>query len=139
MSNQLTASHMGGVWEWQIRTVRKVLRTVVGLQVLDDDRFHTLFCKAESVLNRRPLTRTSEDPKDLGAFTPSHLLRVEAHYSLPLGGPMEGSGEAYHKQWRHAQFLAEQFRKSWLREYLPQLRWRRNHLAPLCNFVSVTW
>ncbi|XP_042232302.1 uncharacterized protein LOC121873053 [Homarus americanus] len=36
--NPPAASHMEGVWERQIRTVRKVLRAIVGTQVLDEYR-----------------------------------------------------------------------------------------------------
>ena len=49
--NPPTASHMGGVWERQIRTVRKVLGAVVGRQQVDDERLHTLFCEVEEVVN----------------------------------------------------------------------------------------
>lgn len=129
--NPPTASHMGGVWERQIRTVRKVLRAIVGSQVLDDERLHTVFCEAETVVNGRPITPVSEDPDDLEALTPSHLLRVGAHTHLPLGGPL--NEEAYRKRWKHAQFLADQFWKRWLREYLPMLRQRQSNHKPCRN------
>ncbi|XP_045130685.1 uncharacterized protein LOC123515866 [Portunus trituberculatus] len=35
------APHMGGVWECQIRTVKKVFLAVVGNQILDDERLST--------------------------------------------------------------------------------------------------
>jgi hypothetical protein len=45
----LSASHMGGVWERQIRTVRSVLSALLqsnGSQ-LDDELLRTLMCETE--------------------------------------------------------------------------------------------
>lgn len=83
--NPPTASHIGGIWERQIRTVRKVLRAIIGSQVLDDELLHTLFCEAETVVNGRPITAVLDDPNDMEALTHSHLLRVEATYPPPFG------------------------------------------------------
>ena len=130
--NPPKASHMGGVWERQIRTVRKVLRAIVGTQVLDEARLNTLFCEAEEVVNSRPLTPVSEDPNDLGALTPNHILRVGAHTCPPIAGPL--SEEQYRRRWKHVQFLADQFWKRWLKEYLPLLRQRSGNLKPYRNF-----
>lgn len=42
------ASHEGGIWECQIRTVRKVLGSLLKQQVLDDDSLHTLLCEVHN-------------------------------------------------------------------------------------------
>ncbi|XP_069122196.1 uncharacterized protein [Argopecten irradians] len=55
--NPPAASHMGGVWERQIRSVRKVLNVILRNQVLDDERLDTVFCEAESIVNTRPTTQ----------------------------------------------------------------------------------
>ena len=130
--NPPKASHMGGVWERQIRTIRKVMRAIVGGQVVDDDRLSTLFCEAEAIVNSRPLTPVSEDPNDLQALTPNQLLRQGGCPDLPLGGPEEEETN-YRKRWKHAQYLANQFWKRWLGEYLPALRQRRRELEPRRN------
>ena len=49
-----TASHMGGEWERQSRTV-KVLQVVMGSQTLDEERLYTLFCAVEEIVNGRPI------------------------------------------------------------------------------------
>ena len=52
------ASHMGGVWECQIKTTRSVLSSLLldhGTQ-LDDEALHTLMTEAESIVNCHPLT-----------------------------------------------------------------------------------
>ena len=73
--NPSAASHMGGVWERQIRTVRNALNTTLRNQVLDDERLETLFTEVENVINSRQLTHVSEDPSDMKALTPNDLLQ----------------------------------------------------------------
>ena len=123
---------MNGIWERQIRTVRKVLRAIVGSQVLDEARLNTLFCETEEIVNSRPLTPVSEDPHDLNALTPNHLLRGKAHRCLPMAGPL--SEDQYRRRWQHVQFLADQFWKRWTKEYLPLLRQRSGKIEPRRNF-----
>ena len=65
--NPPKASHHGGAWERCIRTVRKVLNALTNEQVLDDERLTTLMCEVEAIVNNRPITKVSDDPKDLEA------------------------------------------------------------------------
>ena len=52
------ASHMGGIWERLIRTIKRVLSVLlIDKQRLSDDVLETLFCEVESVVNSRPLTQ----------------------------------------------------------------------------------
>ena len=51
--NPPAASHMGGIWERQIRSIRKVLNIILREQTLDDERLSTLFCEVESIINGR--------------------------------------------------------------------------------------
>ena len=56
--NVPSASHMGGVWERQIRSVRNVLSVLLennGNQ-LDDESLSRFMCEAEAIINSRPLT-----------------------------------------------------------------------------------
>lgn len=63
--NPPTGSHHGGVWERCIRTVRKILSALVKEQTLNDEGLSTLLCEVEAIVNSRPLTTVSSDPKDL--------------------------------------------------------------------------
>ena len=78
-------SHMGGIWERQIRSVRKVLNITMREQTLDDKRLSTLFCEVESIVNGRPMTQMMKVPwrqiiccsfvEDL-TYPPLSLIRV---------------------------------------------------------------
>ncbi|XP_068716993.1 uncharacterized protein [Montipora capricornis] len=83
--NPPAGSHHGGVWERCIRTIRKVMSALLKEQVLDDEGLATLMCEVESIVNGRPLTKVSDDPRDLEALTPNHLLLLRSGTTLPPG------------------------------------------------------
>ena len=121
------ASHQSGVWERQIRTLRKVLSGILGTCTrLSDSTLYTVLCEAENIVNSRPLTKCSDDVNDDTPLTPNHLLLLKGNFSYPLGKFYDG--ETFRKQWKHAQALVDLFWKRWLREYLPELQRRSKWL-----------
>ena len=70
-------SHHRGIWEGSIRTVRKIFAALLKQQMVDDECIHTFMCEVESIINSRPLTKVSDDPNDLEALTPNHLLLLQ--------------------------------------------------------------
>ena len=117
------ASAQGGVWERQIRSVRKVLNAVLREQSLTDESLRTLLCEVEAVLNSKPLTTVSSDPSDLQPLTPNDLLMLRGG-PIPDGVFCEQDGFAG-KRWKQVQFLADVFWKRWVKEYLPLLQRRQ--------------
>lgn len=109
-------SHHGRVWERCIRTVRKVMGALTKEQFIDDEGLVTLMC--ESIVNGRPVTKVSDDPKDLEALTPNHLLLLRSGPSLPPGFFQK---DAIYSWWRQIQYLANVFWRRWIKEYLPSL------------------
>ena len=127
-------SHHGGVWERCIRTVRKVMGALTKEQILDEEGLVTLMCEVESIVNGRPVTKVSDDPKDLEALTPNHLLLLRSGPSLPPG--FFQKDEIYsRKRWRQIQYLADIFWRRWIKEYLPSLQERQKWNRPRRNFV----
>ena len=87
--NMPSASHMGGIWERLIRTVRSVLSGLLEdhAQQLDDESLRTLFTEAENIVNSRPLTIDNlSDPDAPEPIKPNHLLTLKAKVVLPPPG-----------------------------------------------------
>ena len=95
------ASHMGGIWERQIRTTRSVLSSLLldhGAQ-LDDESLRTLMTEAESIVNCRPLTvENLSDPLAPEPLTPNHLLTLKTQVVLPPPGKFDSPDQYSRKR-----------------------------------------
>ena len=129
-----TASHMSGVWERLIRSVRKTMKAVIGhpSAFVKRETLRTVFAEAAGILNSRPLCASSEDPSDHEPITPSHLLQQRQGLAVPPG-LFEDSEIHSRKQWRRGQVLANHFWTRWVREYLPVLQERKKWLLKKRN------
>ncbi|XP_077954078.1 uncharacterized protein LOC144391329 [Gasterosteus aculeatus] len=126
--NAPSASHAGGVWERQIRTVRNVLNATLCqyLGRLDDSSLRTLFYEAMAIVNSRPLTVNGvNDPTSLEPLTPNHLILMKSKIALPPPGKFEKEDVYATKRWRRVQYLVEQFWSWWKREYLMNISTRQ--------------
>ncbi|XP_032418025.1 uncharacterized protein LOC116719582 [Xiphophorus hellerii] len=126
--NAPSASHAGGVWERQIRTIRSVLAFTLSqsLGKLDDASLRTFFYEAMAIINSRPLTlKGINDPGSLEPLTPNHLLQMKSDSALPPAGKFVREDIYSSKRWRRVQFLVEQFWSRWKREYLQNISIRQ--------------
>ena len=134
--NVPAASHMGGVWERQIRTVRSVLTSILatnGAQ-LDDESLRTLMCEAESIVNSRPLTVNSlSDPSSPQPLTPNMLLTMKTKILTSPPGTFDPTDMYARKRWRRVQHLANEFWVRWRKEYLLSLQERNKWTRPRRN------
>ncbi|KAK2899432.1 hypothetical protein Q8A73_005517 [Channa argus] len=134
--NAPDASHMGGVWERQIRTVRSVLSWALSQSAgrLDDACLRTFLYEAMSIVNSRPLTTDNlNDPKSLEPLTPNLLLTMKTSVALPPPGKFVAEDLYARKRWRRVQYLAEQFWSRWRKEYLVNLTLRQRWHSPRRN------
>lgn len=122
--NPPSASHQGGVWERCVRSIRRILSSLTQEQKLDDEALATLMCEIEAIVNSRPITKVSDDPRDLQPLTPNHLLLLRNGPQLPPGA-FTGDEIYARRRWRQVQHLADTFWRRWTREYLPQLQQRQ--------------
>ena len=130
------ASHMSGVWERLIRSVRKSMKAVIGCQsaLVGLETLRTVFAEVTSILNSRPICPSSEDPNDLEPLTPNHLLLQRRNLFVPPG--VFAKEDLFsRKQWRHAQFIANCFWSRWIREYVPTLQQRHKWLLNKRNLA----
>lgn len=119
--NSPAASHQGGIWERQIRSVCKILSALLKEQSLTDDSLHTLLCEVESIINGRPITTSSDSPHDLEPLTPNHLLLLKKQPNIPPG-VFDRNDQYSRRRWRQVQYLANLFWTRWTREYIPLLQ-----------------
>ena len=117
-----------------IRTVRKILNPLLKEQTMDDEGLGTLLCMVESIINGRPPTVVSDDPNDLDALTPNHLLLPGSQFLLPLG--LFDREDLYvRRRWRQIQYFADVFWRRWTKEYIPILQGRSKWLEERRNFA----
>ena len=136
--NVPSASHMGGSWEQQIRTVRNVLAMLLqenGTQ-LDDESFRTLMKEVQNIVNSRPLTvntmMSSDAPEPL---TPNHLLTMKVKVLMPPPGVFLREDPYSSNRWRRVEHLANEFWNRWRREFLHTLQMRQKWDKPQRNLV----
>ena len=118
--NPPAASHMGGVWERHIRTVRRILGILLREHAsrLDDESLHTLMCEVESIINSRPLTVISSDVKDPLPLSPNQILTMKTSIVLPPPGQFQRNDVYMRRCWRKVQYLCNLFWSRWKSEYL---------------------
>ena len=117
---QWAASHMGGVWERQIWSVRRILAGLTQEQVLSLEMLTTLLVVAEGIINNRPITPVSSDLGDLEPLTPNHLL-IHRPTTVPPG-LFNMEDPRLSRKWRQVEYLADVFWRRWTRGYLPLLQ-----------------
>ena len=101
---------------------------------MNDEMLRTVMSEVQAILNSRPLTPVSSDPKDLEPLTPNHLLLLRANPNLPPG--IFTKEDTYCKRrWRQVQYISDVFWKRWLKEYLPTLQLRQKWFKPRRSFA----
>ena len=126
--NPPEASHMGGVWERQIRSIRAILSALMKDHpaILTDESLETLFTEAEAIINSRPLTVDSGcGPDDLRPLSPMQILTFKSDVVFPPPGNFQRNDLYCRRQWRRVQYLADQFWYRWKKEYLFSLQVRQ--------------
>lgn len=82
--NPPTASHMGGVWERLIQTVKSCLKQMLTTKTPTQEMLVTLMAETENIVNSRPLTYLSLDSADDEALTPNHFIFGTSNALKPI-------------------------------------------------------
>ncbi|XP_068680391.1 uncharacterized protein [Montipora capricornis] len=122
--NLPAASHMGGIWERQIRSVRSILSAMLQEhgRALNEESFSTLLMEVKCIINSRPLTVPSSDPDDLDPLTPNHLLTMKSKMVMPPPDTFQQADVYLRKRWKRVQYLSNIFCSRWKKEYVHSLQ-----------------
>ncbi|KAK7884949.1 hypothetical protein WMY93_028072 [Mugilogobius chulae] len=126
--NPPSASHMGGAWERQIRTIRSVLAAILdqSSRSLDNSTLRTYLYEVMAIVNSRPITtELLNDPTGPQPLTPNLLLTMKSSVVLPPPGEFVREDLYLRKRWRRVQYLANEFWHRWKKEYLLSLQQRQ--------------
>ncbi len=142
--NPPSASHMGGVWERQIRTIRSVLTSILNQssRTLDSSSLRTYLYEVMAIVNSRPITtHLLNDPTGPQPLTPNLLLTMKSSIILPPPGDFVKEDLYLRRRWRRVQYLANEFWQRWKKEYLLGLqqrqRWHKTNRNAKVNDIVI--
>jgi len=101
------------------RMVKKLLKRVIGRASLKYEELVTILCDAEAVINSRPMTYLSEDPRDLFPLTPAMFLQDIQTVGMPDLDHLDKVN--FSRRFRYQQNLRETLRRRFRDEYLDLL------------------
>ena len=102
--NPHASSHMGGVWERQIRSACTIPMSLLHThrRSLNDESLRTLLAETEAIVNSRPLTvDTLGDVQSEQPICPSNILTMKSKVVLPPPGHFVKADKYSRKRWRH--------------------------------------
>jgi hypothetical protein len=114
--NPPTAAWWGGFWERMVRSVKELLRRVLGRSTVAYDQLNTYLCEIESHINGRPLTTVTEDPDDLSPLTPAMFLHETPCSSFAELDFLTGAG--FQEAYKMRKTILGDFKKRFRNEYL---------------------
>ena len=120
--NPPQASHMGGHYERQIRSIRKILYGLVNTQILTEEELQTVMVKVEWIMNSRPLTTTSSADPNVVAITPNHLMGIK---TVETDTTLTEGGDLYRSRWKRVNYITDQLWKKFHAEYVLSLQDRQ--------------
>jgi hypothetical protein len=127
--NPPLAPHFGEVHEIMIKAAKKAIYAVLNNADVNDEELSTVFVGVEALLNSRPLTYQTSNPKDTVPLTPNHFLFGQ------VGGKSAPEAVEYvefnlRQRWRRVQELIGHVWKRWMREWLPMINIRSKWWEP---------
>ena len=123
--NPPAAAWWGGFWERLIKSVKDLLRRMLGHSKLNYIQLETCLCEVESIVNNRPLTYVTEDSLDLIPLTPGMFLQDLRESHCVEAEVLDSVG--FQQKYKKLQHLRGELKERFRNEYLGLLiqRWRR--------------
>jgi len=130
------ASHMGGLYEAGIKSVKTLLKKQLGNAHMTYEELYTVLVQIEAILNSRPLCPVSDLPDDLTCLTPAHFLIGESLQNIHEPDILCNKRINKISLWQRITLLKQQFWKQWSNQYLTELQQRSKWCTPKPN-ISV--
>ena len=126
ITNTPYSSHMGGVWERHIRTIRSILNSMLSINStrLTSSTLRTFLYEVMAIINCRPLAIETEKDSPV-PLSPNQILTMKSKVVLPPPGNFNEHDIYSRKRWRVVQGLANQFWTRWQKHYLNELQVRQ--------------
>lgn len=121
------ASHMGGLYEAGIKSVKSLLKRHLGNVRLTYELLYTVLIQVEGILNSRPLCSLKDVPEnDIVCLTPAHFLIGSPITDIPepnVLGILENRLSLYQRMSQIKQKMWSQFYNNYLCELQPRSKW----------------
>ena len=123
----------GGAWESLIKMFKSTLMKVTDLSHRTPSliELQTYISNTIRLVDNRPLTSLSDNPRDFNAISPSLLLTPAFHPNTPVGKPHDR--DELRRDFRFNRALAQKFWHRWMKFYLPLLQRRKKWLEETPN------
>ena len=112
VEKKFTLSHMGRVWDRQIKSARNILSSLLRThsRSLDEESLNTLFTEVKATFTSRPLVvENINDANSEVALSPSHLLTMKSKVVTPPPDVF-GTPDLYCKKcWKQVQHISNKF------------------------------
>lgn len=118
----------GGLFESMIKSTKRALRAILGEARLTDEELLTAVTEVEGLLNSRPLSYSSGDPKDSPVLTPNHFIIGNAGGQL-APRILEEQAVNPRQRWKYTQDLVTKVWKRWSTEFLSLHQNRRKWMT----------
>ena len=127
--------HFGAAHEALVRCTKRALYSALdaekkGLRWPTEDTLRTLLFEVAGLLNERPLTYASSDPRDLWPLTPNDFLNRPPTADAPLGDFRRSSPQ---ERYRYVKHMTNMFWDLWEGPYLQSLVARKKWRKPVRN------
>ena len=135
--NPPAVSHMGGIWEHQIRSARAILNSLLQTHghSLDEESLQTLMTETEAIINSRPLTvETINDGQSPMPISPNNILTMKTKVVMPPPGVFQKPDLYCRSRWRRIQHLSNEFWSRWRKEFIQTLQERQKWVKMSRNF-----
>ena len=134
------AQHQNGLSESLIKSVKRSIDHVIGLNVLSFSELQLMFFEIANVINSRPIGIVpGADPECPTALTPNDLLLGRSSNEVP-NGPFEAN-PTIARRFQFVQALIDDWWQRWYESVLPSLvpcyKWRQKHRNVQLNDICL--